>query len=316
MAEHGRKALIGILTLILSLFPVCPGGMAWAATGDCESVMGKTDTAITSIMGKTGSGIATIMGKNYTDGDTVSITCTGDFSGSPGHYESFEKGTDQFCDTGSRLSQVDNSGAIDTYSTGWAAGGDHCGSYSASIRQDSDDGDNDAIRITLASADDAFSFRYYVKTAEIPTDNRGSLGFPHFTADPDPGGYHKSVSVRIADASTGGTGLDVYLNGGAGDSTYKFVVTEGDSLMIDMKVACNSGTTYMKVFRWNGSSYAAVASTQGAGNYEISTTAAAYSCSYIVFADYTTDNQAYTFYLDDVVIDLGATDYIGAQTCN
>lgn len=76
MAEHGRKALIGILTLILSLFPVCPGGMAWAATGDCESVMGKTDTAITSIMGKTGSGIATIMGKNYTDGDVAAPVYT------------------------------------------------------------------------------------------------------------------------------------------------------------------------------------------------------------------------------------------------
>lgn len=54
-----------LLTLIFILIP----SLCFSATGDTETVMGKTDTTISTIIGKAGTGIATIMGKNYTDGD-------------------------------------------------------------------------------------------------------------------------------------------------------------------------------------------------------------------------------------------------------
>lgn len=54
-----------LLSIILLLIPL----VTHSATGDAETVIGKTDTAITTILGKAGTGIASVMGKNYTDGD-------------------------------------------------------------------------------------------------------------------------------------------------------------------------------------------------------------------------------------------------------
>lgn len=53
------------LVLLFLLIPL----WAYGATGDAETVIGKTDTAITTILGKAGTGIASVLGKNYTDGD-------------------------------------------------------------------------------------------------------------------------------------------------------------------------------------------------------------------------------------------------------
>lgn len=65
------------LTLILLLIPL----WCYGATGDVETVIGKTDTAVTTILGKAGTGIASVLGKNYTDGDSVSCdSCSGNRS--------------------------------------------------------------------------------------------------------------------------------------------------------------------------------------------------------------------------------------------
>lgn len=56
-----------LLLLLLFLLPV----YSFGATGDAETVLGKTDTALSTLIGKTGTGISTILGKNYTDGDSA-----------------------------------------------------------------------------------------------------------------------------------------------------------------------------------------------------------------------------------------------------
>ena len=59
-----------VLILFLCLLPY----IAHGATGDLETFIGKTDTALTTVIGKTGSGVATVLGKNYTDGDGGATT--------------------------------------------------------------------------------------------------------------------------------------------------------------------------------------------------------------------------------------------------
>ena len=56
---------------LLFLSIVFLSGMALGATGDLETFIGKTDTALTTVSGKTGTGVATVLGKNYTDGDVA-----------------------------------------------------------------------------------------------------------------------------------------------------------------------------------------------------------------------------------------------------
>ena len=160
---------------ILSLFLVCPGGTVWAATGDCETVAGKTDTAITSIMGVAGTGIATIMGKNYTDGDAVGETCTGSLV-LIAHFENSDTIT-----TGTPA------GCSALGDTTWALGGSAAytadaatgsGSYSVNFPTDSSSADQAVITTPDASGvweGSAGRLDFYMKISALPAAERGVI---------------------------------------------------------------------------------------------------------------------------------------------
>lgn len=73
------KKYLYIIFFALSIPCLC-----FSATGDVETILGKTDTTLSTVIGKASAGIATVCGKNYTDGDGGGCTTSVDSASGTG----------------------------------------------------------------------------------------------------------------------------------------------------------------------------------------------------------------------------------------
>lgn len=231
--------------------------------------------------------------------ESGSVTCSGDMSN--GDNESFESGVGAFCTTD--WTESDTDGVINTYSNS----NSFCGSYSMAVTCDSDNSASANRAYVDFGVDTDLYFRVY-------------MTFPTLLS----GDYIRPLNVNDQnnEAVTAGT---LYLQIFNSSGTYQVKLrdaNENPSEYFDLSAgtqyrfefhSVSGSTSTMRAYTSAGT---AIETSNGGGDYEISVTSGATNTRYLIFHDYHNDSSAVTYYVDDVIIDLDGTGYIGAQTCN
>lgn len=214
--------------------------------------------------------------------------------------ESFESGDGSFDETG--WTEDDTAAVIDTSDSGFS----ECGSSSMAITYDSDTSSTSRAYYDLGASDTDFYFQVSLQTPNI--------------TDWDTIQYYINIS-NITTASSlrfnirltrGGYQPRLQVWSGSGWESEYFQLATSTEYSIGVHVAQNAASG-IKVWDSAGSP---IETSNGGGDYELNLTAPDYAFRYIHFEDTYTDATATIGYIDAVEVDLDATDYLGATSCD
>ena len=272
------QLLIKILILLLAV----------NSFADISEWNGLSITTSTSING--GPGFSSFNGGTVVSGG---VSCSGDMS--DGDNESFEAGEGSFCTTD--WTEADTDGVVSTYDST----NSHTGSYALKITSDTDNSNNNRIYGDYGSAQADLYQRFYIW---FPTMGSGDYAWFHSlgndNAELNGGVYY------LQWANSSGTYQLKIRDVNENPAEY-FNLSTGTKYRIETYADYNTSVT-LKVWDSSGT---AVATSNGAPDYEISTTPGAVDQRYIVFMDYTPDTAGYIFYIDDYK--LSTSGWVGAE---
>lgn len=225
------------------------------------------------------------------------VTCSGDMS--DGDNESFEKGAGEFCTTD--WTEVDVDGVVDTYSTGFA----HTGTHSLKVTCDGDSANEPDNRVYAdTGSEDADLYERFYWTP--PTLASGSYLRFHSVGNDDNELLTGCYFLQWFNNS--GT-YQFILRNSAGSPGEHFELTPGSKYRVEIH-ATQSGTCTMKVF---DSSDNPVLTSNGGADYDLTHSGLNIGMRYFIFRDFNSGTTEAIYYIDDYVIDLDGSDYIGPQ---
>lgn len=229
--------------------------------------------------------------------DTTCNSGTQDFSS--GDNESFETGSDgTFCTADWVANDAD--GVINTSDNAQA----HCGSYSLSIVAASGNTGVNNAQVDLGIEDADIYLRLYFRCPDVAAWR--ALRFLIFF---NTGATNVVGGVRLRDWNAG---EELYLERGSALDDEYFALTAGSWYRLDIHVVGSGGNMTMKVYNANDE---AVETSTGGGDVEASLASNNYDTRIIRFWDDYDNAAAITYYVDDIIVDMAGTGYIGGCSC-
>jgi len=159
------------------------------------------------------------------------------------------------------------------------------------------------VYVDIGGTDTDVYERFYM---EIPTLASGAYIQPHMM-----GNDNNEHTIGIIYYQIYFTGAEYRLNirnNSTGPTDY-FVLTAGSKYRLEAHIVQNSTCT-LKVWDAAGT---AIQTSAGGGDYEVSHTGLDRAIQYFIFRDHSSSSTESTYYIDDYVIDVDGTDYIGPE---